>query len=293
MAELRELQRRLDSIQGLKDVVNAMRNLAAIYVRRAEATLGAIRPYADVVTTALSLVLERSEMGPVEPPDDAPSLAVVFASDQGLAGPYNDRVVAAALAFRERMAGRVDFIAIGLRGRNLLALRGVEPVLATRTPSSLEGIKAQVPELAARIFDAFHQCGAEQAFFIFNVYESMGRFEECVRRIMPPVRHELTPGEERTFTYEPILTAPPAELLGHLIEEYFFVELYRSLLESHASENGARLTSMTSAASNVDDRLAELRQQFQSVRQESITSELMDVVSGSEALRGEGRHLYR
>jgi F-type H+-transporting ATPase subunit gamma len=285
MAELRELQRRLESIRGLRDVVNAMRSLAAVYVRRAEATLGAIRPYADAVNAALRLVLDRSDIGRTEPPDDASALVVVFASDQGLAGTFNERIVATADEFRRTASGALTFVAIGLRGRNLLILRGTEPVMSERAPTSLEGIKARVPELAARIFDVYQDCGAQQVFFIFNAFESLGRFQEQVRRIVPPVRDDLADDADRTFTYEPILTAPPAELLGYLIEEYFFIELYRSLLESHASENGARLTSMTAAASNVDERLEDIKQKFQSVRQETITAELMDVVSGAEALR--------
>ncbi|GAG17650.1 unnamed protein product, partial [marine sediment metagenome] len=241
------------------------------------------------VNAALRQVLDKAEMGRTEPAPDAPAFAVVFASDQGLAGTFNERVAAAAEQFRAATSGPLTFAAIGLRGSNLLQLRGIEPVLSQRAPTSLEGIKAQVPELAEQIFDAYHESGAEQVFFIFNIFESLGRFREGVRRIVPPVREELgTPGE-RAFSYEPILTAPSGELLGHLVEEYFFIELYRSLLESHASENGARLTSMTSAASNVEDRLAEIRQQFQTVRQETITAELMDVVSGAEALRRDKR----
>ncbi|MFO7955965.1 MAG: FoF1 ATP synthase subunit gamma [Candidatus Brocadiia bacterium] len=283
MAELRELQRKLESIRSLQDVVNAMRNLAAVYVRRAEGALDAIRPYADIVTTALSETLERPEVERTEPSEEARCLAVVFAGDQGLAGSYNDRIVTAAREFREQTAGPVDIFCIGLRGANLLEMRGVRPVGATRTPSSLEGIESRMPELAARIFELYRDCGAEQMYFVYTFYESMGRFDERVRRIVPPVREALRPGLERRFSYQPILTAPPSELLPHLIEEYFFVELYRSLLESHASENGARLTAMTSAATNVEDRLEDLQQQYQHVRQESITSELMDVVSGAEA----------
>jgi len=288
MPELRELQRRLESIQGLEEVVNAMRNLAAVYVRRAEATLRAIRPYAEVVNTALSLVLDRVDLTRIEPAEDAPSLAVLFASDQGLAGPFNERIVSAAVEFRDRHNGPLDFAVVGLRGGSLLQLHAVSPILVERAPTSLEGIKARVPELAARIFDTYHERGAQRVFFIFNAYESMGHFSQSVWRVVPPSRAELGEAAEQQFTYEPILTAPPAELFGHMVEEYFFIALYRALLESHASENGARLTSMTAAASNVEKRLEEIRRDFQSVRQESITSELLDVVSGAEALRDDG-----
>ncbi|MDP6107267.1 MAG: FoF1 ATP synthase subunit gamma, partial [Candidatus Brocadiia bacterium] len=80
-------------------------------------------------------------------------------------------------------------------------------------------------------------------------------------------------------------TASPDELLGNLAEEYFFIQLYRALLEDHASENGARLLAMTAASSNIDDSLAELTKDYQSARQDAITGELLDVVGGAEALR--------
>ena len=285
MAELRELQRKLESIKVLREIVGAMRNLAAIYMRRAEATLRAIRPYADVVETAMRLTLERAQADPVDVDDDGPCVAIVFASDQGLCGTYNERVVRAALAFQQRRAGPVEFVAIGLRGSQLLTQHGAEPALSVRVPTSLEGIRARVPELAAQVFQAYTARDVTRLFFIYNAYEGMGRFTGRERRVLPPSPQDLDLGKDRILGYEPILTAPPAELLGYIVEEYFYIELYRGLLEGHASENGARLASMTAASTNIDKRLTEITQEFQSVRQDVITAELLDVVGGAEALR--------
>lgn len=284
MAELRELQRKLDSIKGLREIVAAMRNLAAIYVRRAEATLDAIRPYSEVVETAVELVLGRAGVTAIEPDPDGVAVAIVFASDQGLCGAYNERIVRAAMEFTANAAGRVDVIAIGNRGASLLKMRGVEPIMTVSSPTSLEGIKAQVSGLAADVYDTYSEQGAGAMFFIYNTYEGAGRFVESVRPVLPPRRDQLTRAGGRRFRCDPILTASPEALLGDLAEEYLFVQLYRALLESHASENGARLLSMTAAASNIDDRLVDLTQQYQSVRQDAITSELLDVVGGAEAL---------
>ena len=89
---------------------------------------------------------------------------------------------------------------------------------------------------------------------------------------------------EQRFSYEPLLGSPARELVGYLAEEYFFIQLYRALLESHSSENGARLLAMTAASGNIDDRFDEVTREFRSVRQDAITSELLDVVAGAEAL---------
>jgi F-type H+-transporting ATPase subunit gamma len=285
MAELQELQQKLDSIKALREIVGAMRNLAALYIRRAESTLRAIRPYAAVVETALDVVLQRLGAGAGEPPADSPYAAIVFASDQGLCGTYNDRVVRAALDFKKRTPGPCHWVAIGSRGSSLLTLRGVDPTLTARAPTSLEGIKAQLPDLAARIFAAYLHADAQRLFFIYNAYEGLGRFQAKARRVLPPSREDL--GSSDLPGREPILTDEPAELLGRLIEEYFYIQLHRGLLESHASENGARLVSMTAAGTNIDTRLAELTQEFQTVRQDVITSELLDVIGGAEALQQE------
>jgi F-type H+-transporting ATPase subunit gamma len=286
MAELRELQRKLDSIRSLREVVDAMRNLAAIYVRRAETALESARPYADVVETALNVVLSRVEPASGGTPGQDRHFVVVFSSDQGLCGTYNERVVRAALAFRERSSGPVDLAAIGGRGGALLSMRGVQPVLVRGAPTSLEGIRAQVLDLAGDVYDAYTGRGGTAMWFAYNAYEGMGRFQEDVRPVLPPRREKLAAAGKTPFRTEPLLTTPPLEALGRLIEEYFFIDLYRALLESHCSENGARLLSMTAASSNIDDRHGELTREFQSVRQDTITAEMLDVVGGAEALAG-------
>jgi len=284
MAELRELQRKLDSTESLREIVNAMRNLAAIYVRRAEGTVEAIRPYGETVQTALHVALDRLGAGGLRAREGR-TVALVFGSDQGLCGAYNERIVRAAVEFTETRGGTVDVIAVGQRGSNILSLRGVEPILTAPAPTSLEGIESQVAELAADAFEAYSRVRGSEMFFIYSAYEGMGRFRENVRSVLPPRREQLERPPEGRFRYEPILTAPPADLVVRLSEEYFFIELYRALLESHASENGARLASMTAASSNIEENLTELRKDYQSARQDAITQELLDVVGGAEAQR--------
>ena len=285
MPELRELERKMNSAKALGEVVGAMRNLAAIYVRRAESAVEAIRGYSEIVQTGLIVLLDRLAVGERTALTEGRCVALVFAGDQGLCGTYNNRVVAAALEFGESSPVPVDFISIGRRGYELLSARGKEPVLGAPAATSVEGVKAQLPGLAADIFDKYTELGGTELKFVYNAYEGMGRFKETVKPVLPPVRDMLGEGRAATLGYDPIITASPVELLGAFFEEYFYIELCRALLESHCSENGARLISMTAAGSNIDDRLIELTQTFQSARQDSITSELLDVVGGAEALR--------
>ena len=287
MPSLREVQQKLESARGLGNIVGSMRTLAAIYVRRAEAALEASRPYAEVVETALLEALERLASSGTEGKEPGETgLLVVFASDQGLAGAYNDRVVDAAENFK-RSRGDLDltFVAIGQRGTDLLALRGDPPIDTLGAPVSLEGVKAVVREAAARIYEIYIGKGLRSLFFAYNVYESVGRFSPIIRQILPPQPQALRQRPHRAFRTEPILTAPAGTLLEHFAEQFFFIELYGALLESQASENGARLAAMSQASSNIEDQIADLTQLYRSARQEQITSELLDVVSGAEALR--------
>jgi len=285
VAGLRRLKRQLESIRVLSDIVAAMRDLAAICVRHAEAAVRATRPYAELVETALDEAMKQADLQQADRPADASAVAVVFTSEQGLCGAYNDRVVRRALEFMREAPGPKQLVAIGRRGRDLLALQGAKAALSLPGPTNLEAIRNQVLELAAQVFELYSERGASELFFVYNAYAGMGRFQETVRQVLPVSAGDLQASRERAFSYEPILTAPPRELLGQLIEEYFFIEFYRGLLESHASENGARLASMTTATTNIEERIVALTRRFQSVRQEDITAELLDVVSGAEALR--------
>ena len=286
MPSLREVQVKLENADALSEIVDGMRTLAAIYLRRAEATLRAIRPYAENVEAALLEVLDRMFVAGETAEHGAGALVVVFSSDQGLCGPYNDRVVEAATAYEQEHPGlAITFATLGGRGHDLLALRGRTTALTLDAPVNIEGVAAAVSQATERIYDVYVERNIARLLFAFNRYDSVGRFHSLVQQILPPDRSKLHTHGRPTFTTEPLMTAPPHTLLEPLAEEFFFIELYRAMLEGLASENGARLQAMTLASSNIDDTVRLLTQAYRSARQEQITSELLDVVGGAEALR--------
>lgn len=286
MPSLRDVQLKLENADALCEIVDGMRTLAAIYLRRAEATLRAIRPYAENVETALLEVLDRIVVAGETVEHGAGALVVVFSSDQGLCGPYNDRVVEAALEYeREHPGLNITFAALGRRGHDLLELRGRTAALTLGAPVNIEGVAAAVSETTERIHDVYVQRDIARLLFAFNRYDSVGRFHPVVQQILPPDRGELRTHARLTFATEPLITADPHALLDPLAEEFLFIELYRAMLEGLASENGARLQAMTLASSNIDDTVRNLTQAYRIARQEQITSELLDVVGGAEALR--------
>ncbi|MFO7769251.1 MAG: FoF1 ATP synthase subunit gamma [bacterium] len=286
MADARVLHRRLESVEGLLDVVTSMRDMAAAYVSRAESTLEATRPYASTVDEALAEVLGHPSMDPLRPPRGRTDYVVVFGGDQGLAGRYNERVVEKVEEAAGGLEGPLHFTAVGERVAGLLHLKGILVEMTVRSPGSFHGIESSVTELAASIFGSYRGIGAGRMFFVFSEYESVGSFEVRSRRILPPEEIALERGGDRSPGFGPILPGDPADLLGPLLEEYFFISLYRTLLESLASENGARLEAMTRAADRIEERLDDIRKHYHSARQEQITSEIIEVVSGAEIQRG-------
>jgi F-type H+-transporting ATPase subunit gamma len=261
-----------------------MRNLAAVYVRRAESTLQATRPYAKIVETALDQALTHLTETAAPQQAHESAVAIVFASDQGLCGTFNEKVVDKLWEFR-RTQTPFPVMVVGLRGRALLRQRGVEPDFAVPAPTSLEGITAQVRDISRQLFDFISDRSATGLYFVFNRYVSMGSFEETVIQVLPPDRSRLSPEDMNAeFPYDPLLTMLPEELLEALVDEYFFIQLFQALLESHASENGARLAAMTAASTNIEKRSGEIRKHYRTARQEAVTSELLDVVGGAEAM---------
>jgi len=287
MADVRTLRRRLESVENLLDVVTSMRDMAAAYVNKAENTLEATRPYASTVDDALVEVLGHPSVEPLEPSPEAGTYVVVFGGDQGLAGRYNERVAGAVSELAEELEGPRDFTVVGSRVAGLMRLRGIPVLLEAGSPGSLHAIESTVTELAASVFDSYRRSGSETMLFLYSEYEAVGRFQVRTRRILPPEQIRFSSATGPGPPYGPLLPGDPRELLAPLLEEYFFISLYRTLLESLASENGARLEAMTRASDRIEDRLDEIRKHYHSARQEHITSELIEVVAGAEIQRGE------
>jgi len=282
MAKGQEIQRQLQTIEGLRDIIHSMRSLAATYLGQAERRLRGVRVYADTVGRAIEDCLFGREVRLPESETTGTAILVFF-SEQGLCGRFNE-VIAEAAAERARSVNEPRLIVVGKRGPGLMQ-RLELPVLAelsgTTSPNNLEaiihGVARLILDLKAR--DAF-----AQLYLLYGKYLSPGRMEPTFERVLPLDLQQWRAGESGG-TSPPRLALPRIGLLWELVNEYAFVSLYRALIESLASENGMRLQSMEAAKSNVDETLTDLELQVRIQRQNEITEELLDVVSGAEALR--------
>ncbi len=275
MEQLQRLQARLASLAELRDLVRALRALAATHVQEAQGALTGIRRYVEVVEDTLAeaaalLGQAKGPAGGVEPPDS--SALVVVCSEHGFVGAFNERLLDRAEAERKQDQ---ELVVIGRRGANLAEERGLAVdrsfPMATRVGGVL-GVTRGVAE---------HLAGVVRAEVVFGSYRKGGSFEVAARRILP-LDPALLVGSWRRS--RPLHHLAPDLLLQRLASEYLFAEITRAVMESLASENGARLRVMEAANSSIGDKLAELHNKEHSLRQETITSELLDVVTGSEAV---------
>jgi F-type H+-transporting ATPase subunit gamma len=279
MEQLPRLQAQISNLQELRDLFRALRALAASHVQEAQGALVGIRKYVEIVedaiTEGVALLPETSGLGDSSEPSDA-SVLIVVCSEHGFAGAFNDRLLDCAMA--ERKAGQ-ELVIIGRRGTILAAERGLDVDRSFPMATHVGGVLG-VTRRVAEYLAADSTVNA-----VFGRYRRGGNFETEARSVLP-LDPALLVGSGRRSP--PLHHLAPDALLQRLASEYLFAEITRAVMESLASENGARLRVMETANHNIDDKLEGLRRSENALRQEAITSELLDVVTGSEAILGSG-----
>lgn len=276
MEQLARIQARIASLHDLHDLVGMMRTLAASRIEEARRALAGIRSYLDVVTGAIgqAAALDHGDgRAPVAVPGKAERTVVVFCSEHGFAGAFNERLLDSAETGIAAGRGRLGIV--GARGAALAEERGLPITWTLPMATHMGGVVGSARCVASALADA------TAADVVFARYETGGRFDIVTQALLPLDPALFAHGETAT---PPLHYLPCDVLLDRLAEEYVFAELTRAATESLASENGARLGAMEAAAHNIEDKLGQLREQERSLRQEAITTEMLDVVTGAEAI---------
>ena len=275
MEELIRLKARIESLDELQTLFSAMRAMAAARVQEAQTALDGIRRYAAVVEGAISEAASFRAATPARLADVQLPLAgalVVIAAEHGFAGAFNRLLlqrVKAEIKAHEQLG------IVGRRGASLAGEHGLKPAWTVPMTTHVAG----VVETARRV--ASHLIDATSVRLVFAGYQSGGRFEVGLRQVIPIDPSLL---EARPAQAPPLHHLDPQRLIERLIEEHLFADLVLAMMESLASENGARLQVMKAADHNIDDKLADLTRRARNVRQNAITGELLDVVTGAEAI---------
>jgi F-type H+-transporting ATPase subunit gamma len=296
METIEALKKRIRSTEDLQSVVKTMKSLAAVKIRQFERAVASLEDYNRTVRLALRVVLrgDPEELRFRVRGRGVPEClaAVVFGSDQGMCGQLNDRVVERALSEMGRLEVPVEnrFLAVvGERAAAALQAEGHPPAAVFGVPASVEAIRPAVADLLLRIGQWHDREGVEEVHVFHARPEGGAAYRPRGQRLLPVDRawlRDLTrePWPARTL---PTFTMDRQALFSDLIEQYLFAALFRAFAESLASENASRLAAMQGAERNIRDRLDELTHRYHQQRQMSITGELLDIVSGFEALEGE------
>jgi F-type H+-transporting ATPase subunit gamma len=300
----KEVKQRIGSVKNVQKITRAMEMVAAARLRRAEQRIESLRPYASAIRRMTRQAAEAAGNVPnvpiLEDRPEAKTVAIlVLTGDRGLAGAFNSQIIRAAMragAEHESEGKTVVYYASGRRGVSSLAFRKKETVGAftghTDRPSY-----ANAREIGEDLMAGYVDGKIDRVEVIYNQYvsplvqnvtlevllplqQATVKEAEEMQQDIDTSKHAEQTGHTALTEYEP----DPDEILQRLVPDYVEISLYRALLESTASEHGARMTAMRSASENAGDIIKDLTLQLNRERQADITQEIMEVVAGAESL---------
>ncbi len=293
MPSLLDIRRRIRAVKSTQQITKAMKMVAASKLRRAQDRIQHGRPFAMQMRRVLSGLATRVDAAahPLLDERKAPRaggkvLLLVITADRGLCGSFNANVIKAAANFiTERPDRQVALGLIGRRGRDYYAKRGFE-VLIERINLFAKLFFGDAQEIAKTAMDAFTSGQVDAVHMVYNEFKSVLQQRVAVEQLLPIPRAELEGGEAAPGTppvdylYEPT----PEELFKTLLPRHVEVQVYRALLESNAAFYAAQMTAMDAATRNSGEMIESLTLYMNKVRQAAITREIIEVVSGAEAL---------
>ena len=268
-----------------------MKALAATSIRQYQRAVESLTEYNRTVEMGLQIVLRQSREKTVAESRAGRLGAVVFGTDQGLCGQLNNLIVLHALEEMKRTGIPAEdrvIITVGLRAAELLEDSGQKVLEILTTPGSTSGITPLVQDITLLLEEWKFKNKVNKVHIYYSEYISGATYRPKSLRLLPVEETWLKELRERKWESRtlPLFTMKWEEILRSLIGEYLFVSIYRAFANALASENASRLAAMQSAEKNIEERLEELFIQFHRQRQMIITEELLDIVSGFEALGG-------
>jgi F-type H+-transporting ATPase subunit gamma len=300
-----DIKERIDSVKNIRKITRAMEMVAAARLRRAEQRIEALRPYADAIRRMTRQAAEAAG-GNINLPilqehesEDKVGILLVT-GDRGLAGSFNSQIIRAGsreAKAQEQDGKEVVYYASGRRGASSLTFRGTEPA-ESFTGFSDRPSYADARRIAEKLVAAYVDGNIDRLDIFYNHYVS-AMTQNVTQETLLPMQQATVLGEDddgggededqsddeqrdarALVEYEP----SPEEILERLVPDYVEISIYRALLESTASEHGARMTAMRSASDNAEEIIDDLTLEMNRARQAEITQEIMEVVAGAEAL---------
>lgn len=290
--QLKEVRNRIKSVQSTQQITKAMKMVSAAKLRRAQDAIIQMRPYAQKLQEMLSNIVSNVEGGAsislAEERTTDKVLLIVITSDRGLAGAYNANIVKAArTAIRERFSsqhakGNVAIWNIGKKGFESLTRNGYK-TNDTYRDIFLNLKFENVQEAAQAAVKAFENREFDVVEIVYSEFKNAATQNFVTERFLPIPKIQKTVGAAKAdFIFEPGKETLIAELMPKILN----TQLYKAILDAHASEHGARMTAMDKASENANELLRSLKISYNRARQAAITTELTEIVSGAAALQG-------
>ncbi len=293
MASAREMRLRIRSVKNISQVTRALQAVSASKVRKAISALMGTRPYATKAWQVLTHVAGQPGRETLHPLLTARSavkktLVVVVSGDRGLAGAYNTNLIRFVLRKFQKYPTPVKFIAVGRKGRDLLLRRHMD-VIADFSNLPAAPSFADVSAIGRLAVDEFLSTNADEVYLVYTDFINMVRQEPTSKKLLPL---EVETDEDRVENFENTKHVSAAyqyepaerEILDEIVPRFSALQVYQAILESLASEHAARMVAMRNATDNANELVSALQLAYNKVRQQSITSDMLDIAGGAEAL---------
>lgn len=294
MPNLKEVRNRIDSVKSTEQITNAMKMVAASKLRRAQDAILRLRPYAAKLHEIINNVSHAegaSTDNPFTPREGEPGrvLIVAISSNKGLCGTFNANVIKSVQGLikeplaHQAQTGNLDIICIGKKVTEFLQRRKM-PVIGEYNDLFNHPTFDKVSEVASMILEAYKEGRWDRVIIVYNKFRNAAVQMVTEEEFLPLAGNTTSDDSvcEIEYLYEP----DRSQILTELIPKSLKIQFYKTVLDSFASEHGARMTAMHKATENAGEMLKELRLAYNKARQASITREIIEIVSGAEALKG-------
>ena len=295
MASLKEIRERRVSVASTMQITSAMKMVSAAKLRRAQEAIVKFRPYAEKLQEILASVgdsiKDDEDNQYAVQRDKERILLVLITSNSGLCGAFNSNAIKATITRaltiydNQMMASQVDFIAIGKKGADFLRKKGYNVVFDGSELFDDPSFD-RVAEIANMIMGLFTDREYDHVDMVYNRFKNAGTQILTEEQFLPIEVSQLAKESGTSSNVDYIFEPSKEYIVQELIPRSLKLQFYKAILDSHASEHGARMTSMHKATDNAGELLKELGIQFNKARQASITNEILEIVSGAEALKG-------
>jgi F-type H+-transporting ATPase subunit gamma len=296
MPSLKEVRLRIQSINSTQQITKAMKMVAAAKLRRAQEAIIQMRPYTQRLQTILqniSAQLEDNTANPfAEEREPTNVLIVVITSDRGLAGAFNTNVTKAVSLLlngkyaTQVAAGNVQLLTIGKKGNDFFARRKLSLNSDYATLFSTLNFN-QVRKVSEFVMDGFLNKRFDRVELVYNEFKNVATQVIRTEQFLPIVEVK-NESQQKASTMNYIFEPSEKEIFAELIPKILKIQFYKALLESNASEHGARMTAMDKATENAKELLKDLKLVYNRSRQAAITKEILEIVGGAEALASNG-----